>query len=60
MKIGVIIKDAQPNEYSKLREKEKNKQHSKKQEKLTKRDIKDLMGNRSYRRCSGGAIRQVR
>lgn len=59
MKIGVIIKDAQPKEYSKLK-RGKRKRHSIKQEKLTKRDIHELMEHSSYRRGSGGAIRQVR
>lgn len=59
MKIGNIIKDAQPKEYSKLKQKKKRKKkHSK--GKLTEKDIKELMGHSSYRRGSGGAIRQVR
>lgn len=59
MRIGIIIKDVQPKEYSKLK-RGKGKQHSIKQEKLTKRDIHELMEHSSYRRGSGGAIRQVR
>lgn len=58
MIIGKIIKEAQPKEYSKLK-KNKKKKHSK-QQKLTERDIKELMGHSSYRRSQGGAIRQVR
>lgn len=54
MEISRIIKEKQPGEYSKL------KQHSKHtEEKLTKRDIKELMSHSSYKRQSG-AIRQVR
>lgn len=60
MRIGIIIKDVQPKEYSKLKKRGKRKQHSIKQEKLTKRDIHELMEHSSYRRGSGGAIRQVR
>ena len=60
MRIGMIIKEAQPKEYSKLKKRKKRKKHSKKQDKLTRRDVQELMGHRSYRRGSGGAIRQVR
>lgn len=58
MIIGKIIKEAQPKEYSKLK-KNKNKKHSK-QQKLTEKDYENLMKHSSYKRCSGGAIRQVR
>ena len=51
MRIEDILKINQPGTYSKL--------HSKKEETLTEKDIKELMSHRSYRRCSG-AIRQVR
>lgn len=60
MRIGNIIKDAQPKEYSKLKQKKKRKKKHSKGTKLTERDIKELMGHSSYRRGSGGAIRQVR
>ena len=53
MRIQDILKNNQPKTYSKL-----NK-HSK-EEKLTEKDIKELMSHSSYRRGSGGAIRQVR
>lgn len=51
MRIKDIIKTNQPKTYSKLK-------HS--DEKLTEKEIKDLMSHSSYKRCSGGAIRQVR
>ena len=51
IRIGEIIKDNQPDEYSKL------KKHS--YEKLTEKELKELMRHSSYKRCSG-AIRQVR
>lgn len=56
MKVKDIIKETQPDTYSKLKANE-NK-HSKK-EKLTKRDYEELMKHSSYRK-TGGAIRQVR
>lgn len=59
MRIGMIIKDAQPKEYSKLKKRERKKL-STKEEKLTRRDIQELMKHSSYRRCFGGVIRQVR
>lgn len=52
--IGEIIKETQPEIHSKL------KKHTKKKEKLTEKDIKELMGHSSYRRVSGGSIRQVK
>lgn len=55
MKIQEIIKETQPDIYSKLTH---NKIHSNR-EKLTEKDIKELMGHSSYKR-TGGAIRQVR
>ena len=58
MKIKVIdiIKETQPDTYSKL--KFNKKRHSKK-ENLTIRDYEELMKHSSYKR-TGGAIRQVR
>lgn len=58
MKIKVIdiIKETQPDTYSRL--KASKKRHSKKE--LTKRDYEELMENSSYKRVTGGAIRQVR
>lgn len=53
MSIEEIIKDNQPDVYKKLKPK-------KKVEKLTEKDIKELMGQRVYRRTKGGAIKQVR
>lgn len=55
MKIREILKDIQPDSYRKL-----VKNSSKKTEKLTEKEIKNLMKHRSYRRGTGGAIRQVR
>lgn len=59
MKIGNVIKNKQPDVYINLNKKSKVK-NNKKQEELTERDIKELMATNSYRRGSGGAIRQVR
>ena len=53
MAIGEINKETQPDVYSKLVKKKLSK------EKLTEKDIKELMGHSSYKR-TGGAIRQVR
>lgn len=53
MRIGDIIREKQPRTCSKL--------HSmRKVEKLTEKDIKELMSHSSYKRSSSGAIRQVR
>lgn len=53
MRIEDSIKEKQPTEYSKL--------HSmRKEEKLTEKDLKELMSHSSYKRSSGGAIKQVR
>ena len=53
MSIEEIVKEKQPEVYKKLKRK-------KKVEKLTEEDIKELMGQRVYRRTKGGSIRQVR
>lgn len=57
MTIGDIIKETQPEIHSKL--KKMCKHTKKKKEKLTEKDIKELMGHSHYKRC-GGAIRQVK
>ncbi|WP_034438055.1 hypothetical protein [Clostridium ihumii] len=54
MKVGKIIKNNQPDIYIKL-----EKHNKKKKEKLSERDLKQLMGNYRYKRGPGGAIRQV-
>lgn len=52
VRIGNIIKEKQPRTCSKL--------HSmRKEEKLTEKDLKELMSHSSFKRSSG-AIRQVR
>ena len=56
IKVKDIIKETQPDTYSKL--KFNKKRHSKK-ENLTIRDYEELMKHSSYKRA-GGAIRQVR
>lgn len=56
IKVREIIKETQPDTYSRL--KDNKKRHSKK-EKLTKRDCEELMKHSSYKR-TGGAIRQIR
>jgi len=53
VKIEKIIKENQPDEFSKLKHK-----HS--TEKLIERDLKELMSHSSYKRGTGGSIRQVR
>lgn len=52
MRIKDILKINQPRTYSKLERKI--------EEELTEKDIKILMSHSSYRRGSGGAIKQVR
>lgn len=52
MRIRDIIKTNQPGAYSKL--------NYKKEKELTEKDIKELMSHSSYKRGSGGAIKQVR
>lgn len=54
VKIKEIIKNNQPEVLSKLK---KNKKHS---EKFTEKELKELMSHSSYRRVTGGAIRQMR
>ena len=56
MTIRVILKEAQPDYYRKLVKNHSNK----KPEKLTEKELKELMGHSSYKRGAGGAIRQVR
>lgn len=57
MNIGEIFKETQPESYLKL---VKKKHSKKKPEKLTEKEVKELMKHNSYKRGSGGAIRQVR
>lgn len=57
MKIREILKEAQPDYYKKL---VKKRCYKKKNKKLSERDLKELMKQRSYRRGTGGAIRQIR
>lgn len=57
-KIGEILRRNQPKEYKKLRAMFKN-QKDKSNEKLSWREIEDLMRHDGYRR-DGGVIRQVR
>lgn len=52
MSIGEMIKEKQPNTYKKIKKM--------KEEKLTERDIKELMSHSSYKRSFRGAIKQVR
>jgi len=54
VQVREIIKEKQPKEYSKLKDR-----HSKYKEKLTEREINELMSHSFYKR-QGGAIRQVR
>ena len=58
MKIGEILNELQPCEYSKLQQKEIKKVKRRKREK--KLNIKELMSSRYYKRGRGGAIKQVR
>lgn len=52
MKVRDIVRDEQPNMYKKLN-------NFRNKEKLTEREIKNLMSNSRYKRGPGGAIRQV-
>ena len=55
MKIGEILKELQPCEYSKLQQKEiKKVKRRKREEKL---NIKELMSSRYYKSGRGGAIK---
>ena len=56
MTIREILKESQPDYYRKLVKKHSNK----KPEKLTGKEIKELMGHSAYKRGAGGAIRQVK
>lgn len=62
MEIREIIREMQPDVYRRLNVyAEMNRAKPKKNdETLSEKVIKDLMGHSSYRRGSGGAIRQVR
>lgn len=57
--IEEVIKATQPEVYSKLNKRYKHTK-KKKEEKLTKRCLEELMSHPSYRRGSGGSIRQVK
>lgn len=62
MRIEDILKENQPTEYKKLKDKPKKREklsHAKANEELTERDIKELMSHSSYKR-KNGYIRQVR
>lgn len=52
MRIGDILKEKQPKSYKKIKKM--------REEKLTERDIEELMYHSSYKRGSRGAIKQVR
>lgn len=56
MKIREILKEVQPGCYKKL----VNRHANKKTKRLTEKEIKELMKHNSYKRGTGGAIRQVR
>ncbi|MGG7142469.1 hypothetical protein ACQPVP_03285 [Clostridium nigeriense] len=56
MRINDILKESQSKEYKEL--KSIIKKNSK--EKLSERDLKDLMSHSSYKRGKHGAIKQVR
>ena len=60
MVIREILKENQPEVYKHLKDKYKLKEEvkNKNNEKLSEKDIKELMGSRRYKRI-GGAIRQV-
>lgn len=55
MRIREILKDTQPDNYRKL-----VKGYNKKAERITEKEIENLMKHRAYKRGTGGAIRQVR
>lgn len=65
MEIREILKRTQPELYEKLNKRDRNNKRSSKKRKenkvnLNKKDIKELMSHSSYRRGTGGAIRQVK
>lgn len=65
MRIEEILKRTQPEIYETLKNKGKSSKRSSKKRKenkvnLNKKDIKELMSHSSYRRGTGGAIRQVK
>ena len=65
MRIEEILKRTQPEIYETLKNKGKNnkrrnKKRKQKKENLNEKDIKELMSHSSYRRGTGGAIRQVK
>lgn len=55
MSIENIVKENQPDSYKKLK-----KIRSENKEKLSEKDIKELMNHSSYKRSRRGAIKQVR
>ncbi len=65
MEIREILKRTQPELYEKLNKRDRNNKRSSKKRKenkvnLNEKDIKELMSHSSYRRGTGGAIRQVK
>lgn len=63
MEIREILKRTQPELYEKLNKRDRNNKRSSKKRKenkvnLNEKDIKELMSHSSYRRGSGGALRQ--
>ena len=55
MSIGRVLKENQPESYKKL-----NKIRNDNKEKLSEKDLRELMHHSSYRRSRRGAIKQVR
>lgn len=53
--IGRVLKENQPDSYKKL-----NKIRNDNKEKLSEKDLRELMHHSSYRRSRRGAIKQVR
>ena len=65
MEIREILKRTQPELYEKLNKRDRNNKRSSKKRKqnkgnLNEKDINELMSHSSYRRGTGGAIRQVK
>lgn len=60
MRIKEILKENQPKVYMQFKDKYKFKEEvkTKNSEKLSEEDIKELMGNRRYKRVNG-ALRQI-